>query len=71
MTEVRILYCPTWSGYDVRAASLAAELNRSGHTTEVEPGGRGQFDVLADGSVVFSKRAEGRFPEAEEILAAL
>jgi len=27
--------------------------------------------VLADESLVFSKRAEGRFPEADEILARL
>jgi hypothetical protein len=27
--------------------------------------------VLADGEVVFSKQAQGRFPEPAEILAAL
>jgi hypothetical protein len=27
--------------------------------------------VLADGSLVFSKQREGRFPEEDEILAAL
>lgn len=35
------------------------------------PGGKGQFDVLDDGRVLFSKQAEGRFPEHDEILAAL
>ena len=35
------------------------------------PGGKGQFDVLADGRVVFSKQAEGRFPDPDEILAQL
>jgi len=30
-----------------------------------------QFDVVADGEVVFSKQREGRFPEEDEILAAL
>ena len=35
------------------------------------PGGKGQFDVLADGRMVFSKQAEGRFPESDEILAQL
>ena len=35
------------------------------------PGGKGQFDVLADGEIVFSKAREGRFPEHEEVLAAL
>ena len=27
--------------------------------------------MVADGDLVFSKQAEGRFPEEEEILAAL
>ena len=35
------------------------------------PGGKGQFDVLADGRMLFSKQAEGRFPEPDEILARL
>jgi len=35
------------------------------------PGGKGQFDVLAGGAVVFSKRSEGRFPDPDEILARL
>jgi hypothetical protein len=35
------------------------------------PGGKGQFDVLRDGAMVFSKRESGRFPEHSEILAAL
>jgi len=36
-----------------------------------KPGGRGQFDVLVDGDLVFSKHAEGRFPELGEILSRL
>ena len=35
------------------------------------PGGKGQFDVLHDGELVFSKHESGRFPEHDEILAAL
>jgi hypothetical protein len=35
------------------------------------PGTRGQFDVLADERLLFSKHAVGRFPEDGEILAAL
>jgi predicted Rdx family selenoprotein len=35
------------------------------------PGERSQFDVLADGRVLFSKQSEGRFPEESEILAQL
>jgi selT/selW/selH-like putative selenoprotein len=35
------------------------------------PGSTGQFDVVADGQLVFSKHAAGRFPEEGEILAKL
>lgn len=38
---------------------------------EATPGGNGQFDVLADGDLVFSKRAAGRFPEDGEIVRLL
>jgi predicted Rdx family selenoprotein len=43
--------------------------------TEVQatmtPGQTSQFDVLADGRLIFSKQAEGRFPEHDEILGQL
>jgi len=34
-------------------------------------GNSGQFDVLRDGDLVFSKREEHRFPEHAEIVARL
>jgi selT/selW/selH-like putative selenoprotein len=34
-------------------------------------GDAGVFDVVVDGATVFSKREQGRFPEAGEIVAAL
>lgn len=34
-------------------------------------GRNSQFDVLRDGELVFSKQREGRFPEHDEIVAAL
>ena len=56
----------------MRAASLAAELNdEPGHEATIEEGGKGQFDVLADGKLVFSKQQEGRFPEGSEIRESL
>jgi predicted Rdx family selenoprotein len=55
----------------VRAASLAAELSEAGHEASIEEGGKGQFDVLADGDLVFSKKNEGRFPGAAELDALL
>jgi selT/selW/selH-like putative selenoprotein len=69
--RVEIHYCPTGSGYDTRAASLAAELNGEGFDARAIPGGKGQFDVVADGRLVYSKRGAGRFPDDGEILAAL
>jgi hypothetical protein len=38
-----------------------------GIETKVTPGGRGQFDVVADDTLVFSKQAVGRFPEDGEV----
>lgn len=32
-------------------------------------GSGGEFEVTVDGKLVFSKRAEGRFPDADEVLA--
>jgi selT/selW/selH-like putative selenoprotein len=37
----------------------------------VTPGGKGQFDVTADGRLLFSKQEQGRFPDTEEILDTL
>ena len=34
-------------------------------------GAKSQFDVVADGTLVFSKQHEGRFPEEAELIAAL
>ena len=55
----------------MRAASLAAELKDGGHEASIEKGGKGQFDVLADGELVFSKQSEGRFPEHSELRALI
>jgi len=41
------------------------------HEAEAEEGGQGQFDVLADGELVFSKGELGRFPEDGEVRALL
>jgi predicted Rdx family selenoprotein len=34
-------------------------------------GDKSQFDVVADGELIFSKQREGRWPETEEIIRAL
>ena len=46
-------------------------LNDSGIAASIAEGTKSQFDVLADGDLLFSKQREGRFPEEDEILAAL
>jgi predicted Rdx family selenoprotein len=56
----------------VRAASLAAELNaETEHEATAEEGAKGQYDVLADDVLVYSKQKVGRFPEHSEIRALL
>ena len=72
MSDVLIRYCPVRSGYDRRAASLAAEINeQTEHAATIESGESGQFDVIVGGRTVFSKRQAGRFPEHDEVLALL
>jgi selT/selW/selH-like putative selenoprotein len=34
-------------------------------------GSKGVFDVVADGKLIYSKHATGRFPEEDEIVDAL
>jgi predicted Rdx family selenoprotein len=48
-----------------------AEINGTAHSAEMEAGGSGQFDVVVDGELAFSKRQTGRFPELDEVLALL
>jgi selT/selW/selH-like putative selenoprotein len=37
----------------------------------ITPGGKGQFDVVLDGRLLFSKQNERRFPAHDEIMSAL
>ena len=46
-------------------------LNGAGHDASAIEDGEGEFNVFADGTLVFSKRQQGRFPELDEIVAAL
>jgi selT/selW/selH-like putative selenoprotein len=46
-------------------------LKANGIPAEDIPGSKGQFDVLRDGELIFSKQQTGRFPEHDEILGAL
>ena len=46
-------------------------LTEAGHDAVALEGAKSQYDVVADGSVVFSKQREGRFPEDDEVVALL
>jgi predicted Rdx family selenoprotein len=46
-------------------------LAEEGHDATPIEGAKSQFDVVADGTLVFSKQRKGRFPEEHEILSAL
>jgi selT/selW/selH-like putative selenoprotein len=46
-------------------------LKSIGIPAEDIPGSKGQFDVVRDGELVFSKQASGRFPDRDEIIALL
>ena len=46
-------------------------LTEAGHDAVALEGAKSQYDVVADGSLVFSKQQQGRFPEPAEILGAL
>lgn len=48
-----------------------ATLERAGHEAIAIEGKTSQYDVVADGGLIFSKQREGRFPEEDEIVAAL
>ena len=46
-------------------------LNDKGIDASVVEGANSQFDVIADGELVFSKQRAGRFPEENEVLELL
>jgi predicted Rdx family selenoprotein len=47
--------------------SLADQLRATGLEVDVTPGEKSQFDVFADGELVYSKQQLGRFPEDGEV----
>jgi hypothetical protein len=45
--------------------------DRAGVDAEAVEGEKSQFDVVREGELLFSKQAEGRFPEEDEVLGML
>ena len=68
--RVEIVYC-TQCRWLLRAAWLAQELlstfERELTEVALQPGEGGVFEVRANGEVVWSRKEEGRFPEAKEL----
>jgi selenoprotein W-related protein len=68
--RVEIRYC-TQCRWLLRAAWLAQELLTTFETELGEvaliPGSGGIFEVRVDGELVWSRKDEGRFPEAKEL----
>jgi len=66
---LEITYCVAWN-YLPRATGLAAEIRkqRSNIETKLTKGTGGQFEVVLDGTLLFSKKQQGRFPDTQEIL---
>jgi hypothetical protein len=46
-------------------------LNANGFDASIRAGVSGQFDVVREGEVVFSKHREHRFPSVDDVLALL
>jgi selenoprotein W-related protein len=68
--RVEILYC-SQCRFVLRAAWMAQELLMTFGTELGEvalvPGAGGVFEVRVDGELVWSKKAQGRFPESKEL----
>ncbi len=46
-------------------------LTEAGYEAFAVEGVKSQYDVVADGTLAFSKQREGRFPEDDEIVTLL
>jgi hypothetical protein len=46
-------------------------LNDHGIDASIREGRKSQYDVFADGELVYSKQAEGRWPDDGEVLGLL
>lgn len=68
--RIRILYC-TQCNWMLRAAWLAQELLSTFGAdlgeVALAPGSGGVFEVTLDGTMLWSRAVEGRFPEAKEL----
>jgi len=70
VASVRITYCPRCR-WLLRAAWMAQELlvtfERELTEVALSPGDEGVFRIDVDGETIWSREAEGRFPELKEL----
>jgi selenoprotein W-related protein len=68
--HVEITYC-TQCHWLLRAAWLAQELlttfEQELTSVALKPGTGGAFDIHLNGALIYSRKAQGRFPEAKEV----
>jgi selenoprotein W-related protein len=68
--HVEITYC-TQCHWLLRAAWLAQELlttfEQELTSVALKPGTGGVFDIHLNGALLYSRKAQGRFPEAKEV----
>ena len=69
--DISIQYCGSW-GYKPRAVSLAAKLKKNFDIdASLIEGAGGVFDVKLNDELVYCKHETGKFPDEEELIAAL
>jgi len=68
--KLRLTYCSAW-GYEKKAVSLAEQIlieyKKDISEFALVPSDGGRFEVELDGRLIFSKVAEGRYPNFDEI----
>lgn len=70
-----IEFCTSW-GYDVRAVALLQNFVRSYKHDGIDeykliPSGGGVFEIRYNDKLIYSKKAQGRFPETNDLLLVL
>ena len=69
--NISIEYCMEWN-YFPQASSLGVAIKEEfGISLKYIKSGGGVFEVVANGKLIFSKKATGRFPSNEEVIGKL
>ena len=69
--RITIAYCGEWN-YQARAARLAEKIKvATGNNPDLYKSSGGAFEISVDNKLMYSKKATGRFPEDEDIIALL